>query len=45
MWLSGVWLGGQPPPPPPGASGKQLVGGVLGVQNRGVAPPPPVLDT
>ena len=28
-----------PPPPPPGASGQQLVGGVVGVQNRGVAPP------
>ena len=34
-----------PPPPPPaqGASGQQLVGGggVVGVQNRGVAPPGP----
>ena len=30
-----------PPPPPQGASGQQLVGGVVGVQNRGVAPPPP----
>ena len=31
-----------PPPPPPfqGASGQQLVGGVVGVQNRGVTPPP-----
>ena len=28
-----------PPPPPQGASGRQLVGGVVGVQNRGVAPP------
>ena len=28
-------------PPPQGASGRQLVGGVVGVQNRGVAPPPP----
>ena len=28
-----------PPPPPKGASGRQLVGGVVGVQNRGVAPP------
>ena len=32
-----------PPPPPPsppqGAFGQQLVGGVVGVQNRGVAPP------
>ena len=34
-----------PPPhspslnPPQGASGQQLVGGVVGVQNRGVAPP------
>ena len=30
-----------PPPPPPaeGASGQQLVGGVVGVQNRGVTPP------
>ena len=27
------------PPPPQGASGQQLVGGVVGVQNRGVAPP------
>ena len=26
-------------PPPQGASGQQLVGGVVGVQNRGVAPP------
>ena len=26
------------PPPPQGASGQQLVGGVVGVQNRGVAP-------
>ena len=35
----------RPPPPsppsPPGAFGQQLVGGVVGVQNRGVAPPPP----
>ena len=30
-----------PPPPPQGASGQQLVGGVVGIQNRGVAPPPP----
>ena len=30
-----------PKPPPLGASGQQLVGGVVGVQNRGVAPPPP----
>ena len=30
------------PPPPQGASGQQLVGGVVGVQNRGVAPPPGV---
>ena len=31
----------EPPPqmPPQGASGQQLVGGVVGVQNRGVAPP------
>ena len=28
-----------PPPPPQGASGQQLVGGVVGVQNRRVAPP------
>ena len=28
-----------PPPPPKGASGQQLVLGVVGVQNRGVAPP------
>ena len=28
-----------PPPPPQGASGQQSVGGVVGVQNRGVAPP------
>ena len=28
-----------PPPRPQGASGQQLVGGVVGVQNRGVAPP------
>ena len=28
-----------PPPPPPGAFGQQLVGGVVGVQDRGVAPP------
>ena len=27
-----------PPPPPKGASGQQLVGGVVGVQMRGVAP-------
>ena len=27
------------PPPPLGASGQQLVGGVVGVQNRGVASP------
>ena len=26
-------------PPPQGASGRQLVGGIVGVQNRGVAPP------
>ena len=26
-------------PPPQGASGQKLVGGVVGVQNRGVAPP------
>ena len=32
-----------PPPPPQGASGQQLVGGVVGVQNRGVAPPPRAL--
>ena len=32
----------RPPPPPQGASGQPLVGGVVGVQNRGVAPPPPV---
>ena len=30
-----------PPPPPQGASGQQLVGGVVGIQNRGVAPPGP----
>ena len=31
-----------PPPPPKGASGQQLVwGGVVGLHNRGVAPPPP----
>ena len=30
-----------PHPPPQGASGQQLVGGVVGVQNRGVTPPPP----
>ena len=30
-----------PPAPPARASGQQLVGGVVGVQNRGVAPPPP----
>ena len=30
-----------PPPPPQGASGQQLVGGVVGVQNRGVALPGP----
>ena len=29
------------PPPPQGASGQQLIGTVVGVQNRGVAPPPP----
>ena len=29
-----------PPPHPQGASGQQIVGGVVGVQNRGVAPPP-----
>ena len=29
----------QIPPPPLGASGQQLVGGVVGVQNRGVAAP------
>ena len=28
-----------PPPPPQGASGQQLVGGVVGVHNRGVPPP------
>ena len=28
-----------PPPPPQGASGQQIVGGVVGVQNRGVPPP------
>ena len=28
-----------PPPPPQGASGQQLAGAVIGVQNRGVAPP------
>ena len=28
-----------PPPPPLGAFGQQLVGGVVGVQDRGVAPP------
>ena len=28
-----------PLPPPQGASGQQLVGGVVGVQDRGVAPP------
>ena len=40
---------GEPPSPPPlpepspqGASGRQLVGGVVGVQNRGLPPPPPV---
>ena len=30
-----------PPPPPQGASGQQLARGVVGVQNRGVAPLPP----
>ena len=44
----GTALPGAPPRPPPprpprpspqGASGRQLVGGVVGVQNRGVAPP------
>ena len=30
-----------PPPPPQRASGQRLVWGVVGVQNRGVAPPPP----
>ena len=30
---------GHLPPPPPGAFGQQLVGGVVGVQDRGVAPP------
>ena len=30
-----------PPPPPLGASGRQLVGAVAGVQDRGVAPPVP----
>ena len=32
-----------PPPPahPQGASGQQLVGGVVGVHSQGVAPPPP----
>ena len=31
-----------PPPAPKGASGQRLVGGgVVGVQNQGVAPPPP----
>ena len=29
-----------PPPPPKGASGQQLVGGVIGVQNRELPPPP-----
>ena len=29
-----------PPPPPKGASGQQLVGGLVGVQIPGVAPPP-----
>ena len=33
------------PPPPKGASGQQLVGGVVGVQNRGVAPPWPQQPT
>ena len=30
-----------PPPPPQGASGQQLVGGVVGVQNRRIARPVP----
>ena len=30
-----------PPRPPQGASGQQLVGGLVGVHNQGVAPPPP----
>ena len=34
-----------PPPPQKGASGQQLGGGVVGVQNRGVAPPPPPGNT
>ena len=36
-----------PPPPPQEAPGQQLVGGVVGVHNRGVAPPgpPPILGT
>ena len=35
-----------PSPPPPGASGQQLVGGIVGVQNRGITPPgPPPLKT
>ena len=29
----------EPPPPPQGASSRPLVGGIVGVQNRGVAPP------
>ena len=33
-----------PPPPPQGASGQQLVGGVVGVQIRGVAAPVGLLD-
>ena len=28
-----------PPPPPSGASGEQLLAGIVGVYNRGVAPP------
>ena len=41
--LRGSWEANYPcpPPPPPGASGQRLVGGVVGVQNRGVAPPVP----
>ena len=34
-----------PPPPPQGASGQQLVGGAVGDQNRGVAPPSEALVT
>ena len=32
-----------PPPPPQWASGQQLVGGLVGVQTRGVNTPPSVL--